>query len=64
MILRNVRYRGIVCWNASEWIKDPDTGRRKRINRPREEWITHVDESLRIISDDLWDRVAPRASGQ
>ena len=56
MILRNERYRGVVCWNASEWIKDPDTGRRKRINRPREEWITHVDESLRIISDYLWDR--------
>ena len=56
VILRNERYRGVVCWNASEWIKDPDTGRRKRINRPREEWITHIDESLRIISDDLWNR--------
>ena len=56
VILRNERYRGVVCWNASEWIKDPDTGRRRRINRPREEWITYVDESLRIISDDLWGR--------
>src|ERR1700722_12529359 len=43
-ILRNERYRGIVQWNASEWRKDPDTGRRKRVARPREEWISHVDE--------------------
>ena len=56
VILRNERYRGVICWNASEWVKDPDTGRRKRVPRPRKEWISHVDESLRIISDDLWDR--------
>ena len=56
VILRNERYRGVVCWNASEWVKDPDTGRRKRLMRPREDWIAYVDESLRIISDDLWER--------
>ena len=60
VILKNERYRGVVCWNASEWVKDPDTGRRKRLERPREEWITHVDESLRIISDDLWNRAERR----
>jgi DNA invertase Pin-like site-specific DNA recombinase len=59
-ILRNERYRGVVHWNASEWRKDPDTGRRKRVARPRSEWISHVDESLRIISDDLWQRVLRR----
>jgi hypothetical protein len=59
-ILRNERYRGVVQWNASEWRKDPDTGRRKRVARPREEWITHVDESLRLISDDLWERAQRR----
>ncbi len=59
-ILRNERYRGIVQWNASEWRKDPDTGRRKRVARPREEWISHVDESLRLISDELWERAQRR----
>jgi hypothetical protein len=59
-ILRNERYRGVVHWNTSEWRKDPDTGRRKRVARPREEWISHTDESLRIISDDLWERAQRR----
>jgi site-specific DNA recombinase len=30
------------------------------VARPREEWISHVDESPRIISDDLWERVVHR----
>jgi site-specific DNA recombinase len=59
-ILRNERYRGVVHWNASEWRKDPDTGRRNRVARPKEEWISHVDESIRIISDDLWERAQRR----
>jgi site-specific DNA recombinase len=60
-ILRNERYRGVVHWNTSEWRKDPDTGKRKRVVRPRSEWISYVDESLRIVSDDLWERAQRRA---
>lgn len=60
VIVRNERYRGVVHWNTSEWRKDPDTGRRKRVLRPRAEWVTHVDESLRIVSDDLWARAQRR----
>jgi site-specific DNA recombinase len=56
VILRNERYRGVVHWNCSEWRKDPDTGKRQRVMRPQSEWITHRDESLRIVSDDLWQR--------
>jgi len=60
VIVRNERYRGVVHWNASEWRKDPDTGKRKRIMRPRSEWISYVDESVRIVSDELWDRAQRR----
>jgi site-specific DNA recombinase len=60
VILRNERYRGVVHWNVSEWRKDPDTGKRKRVVRPRSEWITHTDESLRIVSDELWQRAQRR----
>jgi site-specific DNA recombinase len=60
VILRNERYRGVVHWNVSEWRKDPDTGKRQRVMRPREQWISHVDESLRIVSDELWARVQKR----
>lgn len=27
---------------------------------PRSEWVTHVDESLRIVSEDLWARAQRR----
>jgi site-specific DNA recombinase len=60
VIVRNERYRGVVHWNTSEWRKDPDTGKRKRVMRPRAEWISSVDESLRIVSDELWERAQRR----
>jgi len=60
VILQNERYRGVVNGNVSEWRKDPDTGKRQRIERPRSEWITHRDESLRIMSDELWQRAQQR----
>jgi site-specific DNA recombinase len=59
-MLRNERYRGVVHWNTSEWRKDPDSGKRKRVTRPRSEWISYVDESLRVVSDDVWERAQRR----
>ena len=64
VIIRNERYRGVVHWNTSEWRKDCDSGKRTRHLRPRSEWITHADESLRIVSDDLWSRAQERMRGQ
>ena len=59
-MLRNERYTGTVHWNTSEWVKDPDTGKRSRRMRPRSEWITHKDEALRIVSDELFERAQRR----
>ena len=59
-IVRNERYRGVIHWNTSEWRKDPDSGKRKRIVRPRSEWISYVDEAQRIVSDELWNRAQQR----
>lgn len=59
-ILLNERYRGVVHWNVSEWRKDPDTGKRLRVMRPPSEWISHSDESLRIVSDELYERAQRR----
>mgnify|MGYP001259338170 CR=1 FL=1 len=59
-MLRNERYVGRVIWNRSEWVKDPDTGKRLRRERPPSEWIIHQDESQRIVSDELWQRVQRR----
>lgn len=60
VMVRNERYRGVVHWNTSEWRKDPDSGKRRRVARPRGEWISYVVESLRIVSDELWDSAQSR----
>lgn len=59
-ILNNPLYIGQVIWNKFQWEKDPETGKRVPRVRPREEWIIQVNESLRIISQDLWDRAKER----
>lgn len=59
-MLRNERYIGRVHWNMCEWKKDPDTGKRSRVMRPREQWISRLDESQRIVPDELWQSCARR----
>lgn len=59
-ILRNPIYTGRVTWNKRTGKKVPGTGRRIQERRPEAEWIEYHDESLRIVSDDLFDRVQAR----
>ncbi len=60
VILRNPKYTGRVIWNQSKWVKHPESGKRKRVMRPRSEWIERTDESLRIVDELLWARVQKR----
>lgn len=53
-------YRGRITWNRRRWIKDPDTGRRTYVERPRAEWQTRDAPELRIVSEDLWERTRAR----
>ena len=59
-ILGNEKYIGKWVWNKSESRRDPKTGRRRRFPKPESEWITIVDESLRIIPQDLWESLQER----
>ena len=59
-ILFNERYTGRIHWNVSEWRKNPDTGKRQRVTRPRSEWVSYSDEDQRIVSETLWDRARRR----
>lgn len=61
-MLNNELYIGRHIWNRSQWIKDPDTGARRRMDRPQHEWIVREDETLRIIDQELWDRVKARTT--
>src|SRR5262249_35032635 len=53
-------YGGPVGWNANTYVKNPDTGSIKCKPRPQSEWIEYRDESLRIVSDELIERVRNR----
>jgi hypothetical protein len=53
-------YAGVLVWNRQRFIKDPKTG--KRVSRPNPEakWIRTEVPELRIVDDELWQRVKLR----
>jgi site-specific DNA recombinase len=59
-ILNNEMYVGRIVWNRLRYIKDPDTGKRVSRPNPESEWIFHDLPELRIIEQDLWDRIKGR----
>jgi DNA invertase Pin-like site-specific DNA recombinase len=63
-IVRNTIYVGRVAWNKRAGKRVPGTGRRVQRKRAQSEWIVRDDQSLRIVSDELWDRVQARLSAR
>jgi site-specific DNA recombinase len=59
-ILRNALYTGRQRWNSSQYLKHPDTGKDRKRARPKSEWLVHQDERLRIVSEELFERVRNR----
>jgi hypothetical protein len=59
-ILNNELYIGRLVWNRQRFVKDPDTGRRQARLNPSEEWVIEEVPHLRIINDELWERVKAR----
>ena len=59
-LLNNELYVGVRVWNRLHYAKDPDTG--KRVSRPNPEDILLevAVPDLRIIDEDLWQRVRAR----
>jgi DNA invertase Pin-like site-specific DNA recombinase len=58
-ILRREIYHGVVVWNRSR--KRTETwGKKQQQRRPKSEWLRTPVESLRIVPEDLWVRVASR----
>lgn len=53
-VLNNELYVGRYVWNRSQWVKDPDTGKRTRVDRPRDEWSVTDMPHLRIVDDTAW----------
>jgi site-specific DNA recombinase len=59
-ILRNEKYIGKWIFNKSHYSINPDTGRRVQKVNARDEWIIHQREDLRIIPQEIWDKVHKR----
>ncbi len=59
-VLRNEKYVGRWIWNRTETRRDPKTGRRRQFPKPESEWFIHQDEGLRIVPQELWNRVQER----
>jgi DNA invertase Pin-like site-specific DNA recombinase len=56
-ITKNELYRGVRVWNRTEKLLHPIRGKKAKRVRPQLEWIRVGVPGLRIVSDELWDRV-------
>ncbi|WP_142850896.1 recombinase family protein [Telmatospirillum sp. J64-1] len=61
-LLYNELYIGMMVWNRTHFMKDPDTGRRISRPNPPEEWQVAEVPDLRIIDDQTWEEVHARKS--
>jgi site-specific DNA recombinase len=63
-ILGNGLYTGVLTWNQHRTVKDPDTGSETKRARPASEHTIVQVPELRIIDQDLWDRVQAVRAGR
>jgi site-specific DNA recombinase len=56
-ITKNELYRGVRVWNRTQKLLNQAEGSKRKRVRPQSEWVRKEVPSLRIISDELWDRV-------
>ena len=59
-LLRNEKYRGLLIWGRESADRRPGTRQRVMRPVPREQWHVQERPDLRIVSDDLWERVQAR----
>jgi site-specific DNA recombinase len=59
-ILNNDLYVGRLVWNRQRFVKDPASGKRQARLNPKDRWIIEQVPHLRIVDEDLWQRVKDR----
>ncbi len=59
-MIANPIYKGLTVWNRTQFIKDPDTGKRTKRTRPEHEWKTQLRPDLQIVDPDLWEAAQRR----
>ena len=61
-ILHRDLYRGTITWDKTHFEKRPGTNQRVCRRNPPEQWRTVNAEHLRIVSEELWNKVHDRFS--
>ena len=56
-LLFNELYVGRIIWNKVRMVKNPDTGKRVSRPNPKDQWQTKEVPHLRIVDDDVWQKV-------
>jgi hypothetical protein len=57
-VLYREAYRGMLVWNKTR--KRDRWGQKRPTDRPASEWMRVADDSLRIVSDTLWNAAHTR----
>ena len=60
IMLRNEKYKGIWTWNRTGYKRNPLTGKLRQYDKPKSEWDVKGIPELRIVPEELWDRVQVR----
>lgn len=60
VVLHNERYRGMVTWAKTKKIRNPQSGKRVKRERPESEWVRVEMPEQRIVSEKLWKAVEER----
>ena len=56
-LLGNRLYRGELVYGRFRYLKDPETGKRRRKKVPPAEWVTRDVPHLRLVDEDTWVKV-------
>ncbi len=59
-ILNNELYVGTIVWNKVSYPKNPSTGKHVTRNNPESDWVRGDAPELRIVDQELWERVKAR----
>lgn len=59
-ILKNEKYTGIWAWKKWKNVRNPLTGRIKKVSRPKEEQVSTFREDLIIIDKETWEKAQKR----
>jgi site-specific DNA recombinase len=59
-ILKNEKYIGQWVWRKWKNVRDPMTGKIKKVSRPEKEQLTQIKEPLAIINEETWEKAQKR----